>query len=371
MVAVALRGLKKTFPPDVIAVDGADLDIADGEWLALVGPSGCGKTTTLRLVAGLEQPAAGTICLGGCVVNDVPPHRRNVAMLFQRPALLPHRTVLRNLTFSDELKRPFWRVRTDQMPAVAMASILGLRDYLERYPAELSGGQQQRLALGRALLRRAGVCLLDEPFAQLDVSLRWDLRRQLHLLRKQSPATMVYVTHDPAEAMALGDRVAVMQQGRVLQVGRPHELYARPAHRQVAQILGHQQAPWSFLDGVIERQDGSHCLVGREVKVAVPDAWARYVDREVTVGLRPESVVPRRVADGGYSTLEATATAAEAQGGRWWVQSQVGGWGISAFLPDAAWAHTIDANVKLTISWRWSDMVLFDRKTGQALPLDG
>src|SRR5262245_46827222 len=221
MVDIVLDGVSKEFPGPVQALRDINLKVAAGECLVLAGPAGCGKTTTLRLLAGLETPSGGAIRFGGKVVNKVPPWRRSVAMVFQRPALFPNRTVRKNLTQGLAL----WRLSRAQAELMEeTARLLELEDVLDRYPTELSGGQQQRVALGRALLRQAPILLLDEPLGQLDAPLRLDLRRQLHLLRKLFPATIVHVTHDAVEALAIADRLAVLDQGRLLQTGTAKEL---------------------------------------------------------------------------------------------------------------------------------------------------
>lgn len=211
------------------------LEVAEREFLAIVGPSGCGKTTTLRLIAGLEAPDAGTISLNGKIVNDVPPAEREVAMVFQSHALFPHLTAFENLALGLKLRR------VPQAEAAArvreMAELLGLADCLARRPAELSGGQRQRVALGRALVRRPQVLLLDEPLSNLDAPLRRGLRRELLRLHRELGLTTLLVTHDPAEALALGERVAVMNGGVIEQVATPAELRARPATQLVAAFL--------------------------------------------------------------------------------------------------------------------------------------
>ncbi len=218
-----------------MALQRVGLEVAEREFLAIVGPSGCGKTTTLRLIAGLEAPDAGTISLNGKIVNDVPPAEREVAMVFQSHALFPHLTAFENLALGLKLRR------VPQAEAAArvreMAELLGLADCLARRPAELSGGQRQRVALGRALVRRPQVLLLDEPLSNLDAPLRRGLRRELLRLHRELGLTTLLVTHDPAEALALGERVAVMNGGVIEQVATPAELRARPATQLVAAFL--------------------------------------------------------------------------------------------------------------------------------------
>ena len=235
MSAVELAGVSKVYPNGVQALASCDLAVVQGEWLVLVGPSGCGKTTTLRLIAGLEQPTSGTIRIGGGVVNQVPPSQRDVAMVFQRPALFPNKRVRANLTFGLRLQRGFCAglfAKPDAQEERAVREIAGclkIDHLLERMPGELSGGEQQRVALGRALIRKTAVGLLDEPLGHLDAPLRLKLRRELPLLRRHFPATIIIVTHDPAEALALGDRIAVLHEGRLVQVGTAELIRREPA----------------------------------------------------------------------------------------------------------------------------------------------
>jgi multiple sugar transport system ATP-binding protein len=248
MAAIAIEGVSKVYENGVWALRDCNLSVASGEWLVLVGRSGCGKSTTLRLIAGLTEPTAGTIRIGGAPVNQVPPAERDVAMVFQRPALFPGKTVHGNLAFGLRLRQGFlgrfsaaYKDREEQI-VCEVASCLRIERLLQRRPDELSGGEQQRVALGRALARllplgRSAIGLLDEPLGHLDASLRQELRRELPLLRSRFPATMVIVTHDPVEALALGDRIAVLQDGKVVQVDFPEEIRQRPCNEFVADLF--------------------------------------------------------------------------------------------------------------------------------------
>jgi multiple sugar transport system ATP-binding protein len=234
---VEVRGLVKQFEGGrVHAVDGVDLATEEGEYLVLLGPSGCGKTTLLRTIAGLEEPTEGEVLIGGQVVNDLPPRARKIAMVFQSYALYPHKNVLQNIVFPLKAER----LAKDQQLAKARwaAELLGIDQHLERRPRQLSGGERQRVALARALVREPQVFLLDEPLSNLDAKLRTSARDELKRFQQRVGTTTIYVTHDQAEAMGLGDRIAVLDQGRVRQLGRPVEVYDDPADTFVATFIG-------------------------------------------------------------------------------------------------------------------------------------
>ena len=240
MAQVVIEHLTKVFAGEsgepVRAVDGLSLVVEDREFLVLVGPSGCGKTTTLRLIAGLEEPTHGTISIGGRPVTNLPPKARDVAMVFQNPALYPHMTAYDNIAFGLTLRKcPKAEIQRRVMEA---AELLGLNGCLPRRPQELSGGQRQRVAIGRAIVRRPALFLFDEPLSNLDAPLRAQMREEIARLHTQLGATMIYVTHDQVEAMTLGGRVAVLQAGVLQQVGPPVELYRHPANAFVARFIG-------------------------------------------------------------------------------------------------------------------------------------
>ena len=236
MARVILNAVDKTYPGGTRAVRSCSLEIADGEFLVLVGPSGCGKSTLLRMVAGLEDITDGTISIGDRIVNKVPPKDRDIAMVFQNYALYPHKSARANMEFALKLRR-VPRTERDRRVEDA-AKVLGIEDLLDRKPGRMSGGQQQRVALGRALVREPAVFLFDEPLSNLDAKLRHQTRGELKELHRRVATTSIYVTHDQEEAMTLGDRVVVMKDGLIQQVGPPLEVYHRPANRFVATFIG-------------------------------------------------------------------------------------------------------------------------------------
>ncbi len=281
MAAIEFDHVTKVFGNDIVAVDDVSLTIEDGEFLVLVGPSGCGKSTLLRLLAGLEEVTAGTIRIEGADVTDVAPRHRDIAMVFQSYALYPHMTVRQNLAYGLKVRRA---PKAESAHRVAeVAALLGLDELLERRPAQLSGGQRQRVAMGRAIVREPRAFLMDEPLSNLDAKLRVGMRASLAQLHARLGVTTVYVTHDQTEAMTLGDRVAVLRDGVVVQVDRPQELYAHPRNVFVAAFMG---APsMNLVDATI---DGGAVRFGQ---YSLPLEPACRPDRsgEVVVGVRPEA----------------------------------------------------------------------------------
>jgi len=291
MARVALAHLAKTYPNGTRALDDLTLEVADGELLVLVGPSGCGKSTVLRLVAGLEDATAGEIRIGDAVVNDLPPQARNVAMVFQDYALYPHMTVRANLAFPLRM-RGAARDEIERRVATA-ARQLDLEAVLDQLPKELSGGQRQRVAMGRALVREPAVSLLDEPLSNLDAKLRVDVRAEIAELQRRTRTTMLYVTHDQVEAMTLGERVAVLHQGRLQQVATPRELYDRPANAFVAGFIGNP--PMNLLAGrFVTGASAARCvaIAGATLPTAAAavGGGAATRDATITVGIRPEAL---------------------------------------------------------------------------------
>ena len=289
-VSLRLDGLTKEFTEDdgdvVVAVDDVSLDVYDGEFIVLVGPSGCGKTTTLRTVAGLEQPTRGKVIIDGEDVSGQEPRERDVAMVFQNYALYPHKTVRDNIAFPLQIRK-FPSDEIDER-VEDTATMLGIGDLLDRRPSDLSGGQQQRVALGRAIVRDPGLFLFDEPLSNLDAKLRIQMRTELNRLHRRVGKTSLYVTHDQAEAMTLSDRVVVMNDGEIQQVAAPEEVYANPANRFVAGFIG--EPPMNFFDVRIEARDGTLVAVGDGFELSLPSSLAVSLDAgtEFELGVRPE-----------------------------------------------------------------------------------
>ena len=286
MADIVLDQVTKRFPDGALAVDKISLDIADGEFVILVGPSGCGKSTTLNMIAGLEDITEGELRIAGRVVNDKAPKDRDIAMVFQSYALYPHMTVRENMGFALKLAKTPKAVIDEKVTEAAR--VLDLTQHLDRKPANLSGGQRQRVAMGRAIVRDPAAFLMDEPLSNLDAKLRVQMRTEVSRLQRRLGTTTVYVTHDQTEAMTLGDRVAVMRNGLLQQVGSPQELYDRPDNLFVAGFIG--SPAMNFLAGTVEQ--GS--LRTRLGDIALSDRLRRAVEgsgagRDVIVGIRPEN----------------------------------------------------------------------------------
>jgi multiple sugar transport system ATP-binding protein len=312
---VSLNNIIKRYG-EVIAVRGINLNVADKEFVVLVGPSGCGKTTTLRMIAGLEEISEGEISIGGEVVNDVPPKDRDIAMVFQNYALYPHMTVAANMSFGLKLRRfPKAEIKARVERA---AQILDITDLLERRPKQLSGGQRQRVAMGRAIVRNPKVFLFDEPLSNLDAKLRVQMRTEIKRVHQKVKTTTVYVTHDQIEAMTLADRVVVMNDGRIEQVGTPHELYHSPRTRFVAGFIG--SPAMNFLPCKVERNGAGLVLnLAEDLSFPMPaDLSARYgkaVGKPMIFGLRPEHITePRGGAPGEKSEFTAKLDVVEPMG---------------------------------------------------------
>ncbi|MCT7351510.1 sn-glycerol-3-phosphate ABC transporter ATP-binding protein UgpC [Streptomyces sp. 15-116A] len=312
MAEIVLEGVSKRYPDGSLAVRDVDLEIADGEFVILVGPSGCGKSTTLNMIAGLEDITEGTLRIGGRVVNDLAPKERDVAMVFQSYALYPHMTVRENMGFPLRLAKV--DKATIDAKVEEAARVLDLGDFLDRKPAHLSGGQRQRVAMGRAIVRDPKAFLMDEPLSNLDAKLRVQMRTQISRLQRRLGTTTVYVTHDQTEAMTLGDRIVVMRQGVVQQVGTSAELYDTPRNLFVAGFIG--SPAMNFLHATLEEGALRSPLGDLPLPDAARQALQRQnAPREVILGLRPEAFEDAALArEPGAATVTATVEVLESLG---------------------------------------------------------
>ena len=295
------------------AVSDFNLEIADKEFIVFVGPSGCGKSTTLRMLAGLEDISGGTIEIDGEVVNDLQPRDRNIAMVFQNYALYPHLTVFENMAFSLRLKK----MDQDEVyrRVTEAAEILGITQYLTRKPRALSGGQRQRVAIGRAMVRDSNVFLMDEPLSNLDAKLRNQMRAEIILLRQKIDTTIVYVTHDQTEAMTLGDRIVIMKEGFIQQIGTPEEVFDRPANLFVAEFIG---APkMNIMKTQLVEENGKYYVTPYGAKIEVDGENGELLrqqnvgSREILLGVRPEHI---NLAEAGEDTINGTILVNEMMG---------------------------------------------------------
>ncbi len=364
MAHVKITGLEKRYGT-VPAVRGIDLEIANGEFTVLVGPSGCGKSTLLRVIAGLETPDAGTVAIGGTVVNDMRPRDRNIAMVFQNYALYPYLTVYENIAFGLRSRRtPPLELDKRVREAAAM---LDIETLLDRYPRQLSGGQRQRVAIGRATVRQAQLFLFDEPLSNLDAKLRDEMRGEIKRLHQSIGTTMIYVTHDQVEAMTLADRVVLLRDGRVEQQGRPLDLFERPATRFVACFLGSPTinllpARLVGIGGVptVILADGARLPLD---KARLPDQAG---ERDVILGLRPEHF--SRAGDGilraGSARVKAVVEMIQPTGTRTYVTTRIGGAAVVAELQ----AHDVDhLGESIDLAVDLSRAVLIDPTTDKVL----
>jgi multiple sugar transport system ATP-binding protein len=357
MASVDIRRVKKSFG-QVAVIHGVDIDIADEEFVVLVGPSGCGKSTLLRMIAGLEQISGGEIAIGGTVVNNLPPKDRDIAMVFQNYALYPHMTVRDNMAFSLRLRR------ADQATIDARVKqagdILGLVPYLDRYPRQLSGGQRQRVAMGRAIVRDPQVFLFDEPLSNLDAKLRVQMRTEIKALHQRLRTTSVYVTHDQVEAMTMADRIVVMHDGRVEQIGTPLDLYDHPANLFVAGFIG--SPAMNFIPGTLRRSSDDVWVEAAGVRLPASKNAAGREGQDVIYGVRPEHLT---FVDNGVGTsVPARVTVVEPTGADTFVYGEIAGTQMCAVFTER---HDFQPDQVIHLQPTVPVTHLFDAGTGTKL----
>ena len=353
MASVEIRDVRKAYGSTRV-IHGVDVDIADGEFVILVGPSGCGKSTLLRMIAGLENISGGEIRIGDRVVNDVPPKERDIAMVFQNYALYPHMTVADNMAFSMKLRKADKAEIAQRIERAA--GILGLKPLLDRFPRQLSGGQRQRVAMGRAIVRDPQVFLFDEPLSNLDAKLRVAMRTEIKELHQRLKTTTVYVTHDQIEAMTMADKIVVMHDGIVEQIGAPLDLYDRPGNLFVAGFIG--SPSMNFMKGKLSFSNGRSIFEGPgDIRIPV-NAPAGDDGRPVTLGMRPEHLT---ITPDGFGTQIAVI---EPTGSETQVVTKAGGQEIVCLFRERVTAHPgetmrilPDANL----------VHLFDAESGQRI----
>ena len=339
MATVSLKGIKKIYDNKVTAVHDFNLEIADKEFIVLVGPSGCGKSTTLRMVAGLEDISEGDLLIDGKRMNDVEPKDRDIAMVFQNYALYPHMTVAENMAFALKLRK-VPKEEIDKKVREA-AEILDITQYLDRKPKALSGGQRQRVAIGRAIVRSPRVFLMDEPLSTLDAKLRNQMRAEIIKLRQRIDTTFIYVTHDQTEAMTLGDRIVIMKDGFIQQIGTPQEVFDHPANVFVAGFIGMPQM--NFFEGQLVAEDGKYSVkVMDAVMELSPEIQAQLKaknvpSKAVTLGIRPEHV--SFVPEAGAHCLTGTVDVSEMMGSEIHLHVNAGGRDVVLRVPTTELAN--------------------------------
>ena len=362
MAEVRLENVCKHFD-EVVAVDNFNMKIKDKEFVVLVGPSGCGKTTTLRMIAGLETITSGDVFIGNNLINKLPAKDHNIAMVFQNYALYPHMTVFQNMAFSLENRnRPRDEIKQRVQEA---AEILGIEHLLSRKPKQLSGGQRQRVAVGRAIVRKPEVFLFDEPLSNLDAKLRVQTRLELKKLHERLATTAVYVTHDQIEAMTMGDRIVVMRDGLIQQIGSPLELYDTPANKFVAGFIG--SPAMNFFDANLIRGGDGISLQADEVRIDLPAEISRqladYSQNQIAVGLRPEDLTVSTEHDAGR-TIQGAVEVVEPVGNETYVALNTGSFSLIAAVGRKT---RIKAHSNLVILPSMENLHLFDFESGQAI----
>lgn len=367
MAGLSLEHIGKTYPNGFEGVKDFNLEIEDKEFIIFVGPSGCGKSTTLRMIAGLEDITSGTLKIDGRVVNDVEPADRDIAMVFQTYALYPHMTVYDNMAFPLMLRKV---PKADIDKAVHEAArILDLEKLLDRKPSALSGGQRQRVAMGRAIVRRPKVYLMDEPLSNLDAKLRVQMRAEISKLHDRLGATIIYVTHDQTEAMTLGTRIVVMKDGVMQQVDTPSKLYSEPCNLFVAGFIGSPQM--NFIDATAVEKDGAVALSFGSNVVTLPDAKAAalkpYAGKVVVMGIRPEDVVEEHEYAEGKALseqIDATVTVYELLGSEAMIYGDVDGGQISAHISAS---NPVRTGNRIKVAFDVDKLHVFDKDTELAI----
>ncbi len=370
MADLSLRNVKKIYDGHVVAVHDFNLEIADKEFIVLVGPSGCGKSTTLRMVAGLEEISEGEIYIGGKLVNHVPPKDRDIAMVFQNYALYPHMTVYDNIAYGLKLRKFPKRV-IDQKVREA-AEILDISELLKRKPKALSGGQRQRVAIGRAIVREPQVFLMDEPLSNLDAKLRNQMRSEIIKLRTRIDTTFIYVTHDQTEAMTLGDRIVIMKDGLVQQVGTPQEVFNHPANLFVAGFIGTPQM--NFFNASLLREGDRYSVELAGIRVPLSADKCRRLlenqvgDQEISLGIRPEHISLAQDGDG----IPARVDVSEMMGSAIHIHVDACGGDVVIVVPVSEEdleqrERSLRMGASIRFTFRGGAAHVFDRETGHNL----
>lgn len=373
MAEVSLQNISKVYEPDNFrenkmirkkAVDNISFTVKDKEFMVIVGPSGCGKSTLLRMIAGLEEISEGTLSVDGKRINDLTPRDRDIAMVFQNYALYPHMTVYDNMAFGLKLKH--FSKEEIKRRVMETARMLELENELNRKPKHLSGGQRQRVAIGRAIIRRPKVFLFDEPLSNLDAQLRSQMRVELQKLHREINATMIYVTHDQVEAMTLGDRIALLSQGKLMQLDTPMHLYNYPENRFAAGFIG--SPPMNFISGIFRKENENYSFETKEnckfVLKESPPGLLNKLNEEIEIGFRPENVSLRKITDGEKEGCFGKVVAIENMGNEQFVHLSLGGLSIIARVKSEP---VIEVGADFSLTFVENKLIFIEKESGRVL----
>lgn len=373
MAEVSLQNISKVYEPDNFrenkmirkkAVDNISFTVKDKEFMVIVGPSGCGKSTLLRMIAGLEEISEGTLSVDGKRINDLTPRDRDIAMVFQNYALYPHMTVYDNMAFGLKLKH--FSKEEIKRRVMETARMLELENELNRKPKHLSGGQRQRVAIGRAIIRRPKVFLFDEPLSNLDAQLRSQMRVELQKLHREINATMIYVTHDQVEAMTLGDRIALLSHGKLMQLDTPMHLYNYPENRFAAGFIG--SPPMNFISGIFRKENENYSFETKEnckfVLKESPPGLLNKLNEEIEIGFRPENVSLRKITDGEKEGCFGKVMAIENMGNEQFVHLSLGSLSIIARVKSEP---VIEVGAYFSLTFVENKLIFIEKESGRVL----
>lgn len=360
MKRVELIDVSKSYDKQVDVISNINVTIEPGEFFVLVGPSGCGKSTMLRMIAGLEEITGGTLKIGDKVANNLTPDKRDLSMVFQNYALYPHLSVQQNITFGLDVKR--MKKEEQRRKAKEVAAMLGLSDYLDRKPRELSGGQRQRVALARSIVSETPICLMDEPLSNLDAKLRAHMRSEIRRIQRQLGITMIYVTHDQVEAMTMGDRIMILHEGKIQQVGKPIDIYNYPANPFVATFIG--SPPMNLAKAEFDKAT-SELVLGGEIRLPVPkDEIGKLPTTTMTVGIRPENLYPVTSETQAEDIFHTTVTNVEILGNETVFSFTIG---EEEWMAKWSGQWHIDIGDQLPVRMEFESISIFDGQSGELL----
>ncbi|MDW0116871.1 sn-glycerol-3-phosphate ABC transporter ATP-binding protein UgpC [Sporosarcina thermotolerans] len=360
MKRVELIDVSKSYDKQVDVISNINVTIEPGEFFVLVGPSGCGKSTMLRMIAGLEEITGGTLKIGDTVANHLTPNKRDLSMVFQNYALLPHISVQQNITFGLDVKR--MKKEDQRKKAADVAEMLGLTDYLDRKPRELSGGQRQRVALARAIVNEKPICLMDEPLSNLDAKLRAQMRSEIRRIQRSLGITMIYVTHDQVEAMTMGDRIMILHEGKIQQIGKPIDIYNYPANPFVATFIG--SPPMNLAKAEFNEAD-QQLVLGDKFKISVPvEEIGKLPRTSMTVGLRPENLYPKTSDKKEGDVFEVEVTNVEILGNETIFSFKLG---KEEWMAKWSGQWHIDIGDRLSVHIDFESLSIFEEKSGELI----